>query len=242
MCLLGGADAAGFLTGRGAFDAAQHAAWMPPRCSAWIASRAAAHLGSEGPTPRSSGKADGHRLLLQTFGDAMMRRLDNTTDELLGRAYFEARVRHDHPLRAIRPTVDEVIAGLLPPQPTAPSPRQRSVSPERVLRAMLLQALYALSSDRALMGWLEHDLLSRWFIGVNTDDMAWDHVAFSRQRNWLVDSGIADRFVTALLANPEVKAILTASSATGEIAPPGQGAWPRPHGPEQASPAKSVTF
>ena len=143
---------------------------------------------------------------------------DGTTDYLFGHSYLEARIRYDHPLRAIRPVVDEVIAGLLPPQPMA-ARRPRSISPVRALRAMLLHVLYSVPSDRALMGWLEHDLPSRWFVGMGTSDAAWDELAFSKQRDWLVDAGIADRFLAALLAKPEINALLSADDSFAKIAP-----------------------
>ena len=151
--------------------------------------------------------------------------LDDTTDELLRRGYFEARICHDHPLRAIRRIVDEVIASLAP-ELSALGSRQRLVQPECILRAMLLQVLYPVPSDRALMGWLEHDTLSRWFVGIDTNELTWNHLAFSIQRGRLVEAGVANRLLAALLADPEVRAILSAGGVSGEIAPPRQWAWP----------------
>jgi transposase len=84
-----------------------------------------------------------------------------------------------------------------------------SIAPEMLLRAMLLQAFYSVRSERQLMERLEFDLLFRWFVGLGVDDPAWDHSVFSKNRDRLLDGAIAAKFLTALLAQPRVKKLLS---------------------------------
>jgi transposase len=84
-----------------------------------------------------------------------------------------------------------------------------SIAPEKLLRAMLLQAFYSIRSERQLMERLEHDLLFRWFVGLGIDDPAWDHSTFSKNRRRLLDGEVAARFLGAVLAQPRVKRLLS---------------------------------
>jgi transposase len=84
-----------------------------------------------------------------------------------------------------------------------------SIPPEKLLRAMLLQAFYSVRSERQLMERLEFDLLFRWFVGLGVDDPAWDHSTFSKNRDRLLDGEIATKFLVALLAQPRVKKLLS---------------------------------
>src|SRR5690606_39748940 len=84
-----------------------------------------------------------------------------------------------------------------------------SIAPERLLRAMLLQAFYSIRSERQLMERLEYDLLFRWFVGLGVDDAVWDHSTFSKNRDRLLDGDIAARFLAAVLAQPRVKRLLS---------------------------------
>jgi transposase len=123
---------------------------------------------------------------------------------------LEARVRRDHPLRAIRkianPALDTLsgdFAGLYS------GLGRPSIAPERLLRAMLLQAFYSIRSERQLMERLEYDLLFRWFVGLGVDDAVWDHSTFSKNRDRLLEGDIAARFLAAVLAQPRVKRLLS---------------------------------
>src|SRR6266851_5002665 len=80
---------------------------------------------------------------------------------------------------------------------------------EKLLRAMLLQAFYSVRSERQLMERLEFDLLFRWFVGIGVDDPVWDHSSFSKNRDRLLDGEIAAKFLTAVLAQPRVKRLLS---------------------------------
>ena len=139
-----------------------------------------------------------------------MRGDDNKTGKLFSYVDLEARVRRDHPLRAIRSIVNEALlklerefAGLY-----APIGRP-SIPPEKLLRAMLLQAFYSIRSERLLMERLEYDLLFRWFVGIGVDDAVWDHSVFSKNRDRLLEGDIATKFLAAMLAQPNVKKLLS---------------------------------
>jgi transposase len=84
-----------------------------------------------------------------------------------------------------------------------------SIAPEKLLRAMLLQAFYGLLSERQLMERLEFDLLFRWFVGLGVDDPAWDHSTFSKNRDRLLAGQIAAKFLSTVLAQPKVKRLLS---------------------------------
>ena len=139
-----------------------------------------------------------------------MRGGDNLTGELFSYVDLEARVRRDHPLRAIRVMVNEALVALEREFAALYSPVGRpSIPPEKLLRAMLLQAFYSIRSERLLMERLEYDLLFRWFVGIGVDDPAWDHSVFSKNRDRLLDGAIAAKFLSAVLAQPKVKKLLS---------------------------------
>ena len=123
---------------------------------------------------------------------------------------IEARVRPNHPLRAIRDLVDVALEALTGDFSGLYSGMGRpSIPPEMLLRAMLLQAFYSIRSERQLMERLEFDLLFRWFVGLGADDPAWDHSTFSKNRDRLLEGEIAARFLSAVLAQPRVKRLLS---------------------------------
>ena len=116
----------------------------------------------------------------------------------------------DPPLRGIRAIVNEALAVLGREFVALYSPMGRpSIPPEKLLRAMLLQTFYSIRSERLLMERLEHDLLFRWFVGIGVDDAAWDHSLFSKNRDRLLDGDIAAKFLSAVLAQPTVKKLLS---------------------------------
>jgi len=135
---------------------------------------------------------------------------DNRTGELFSYVDLEARVRRDHPVRAIRTIVNEALSALEREFTGLYSPIGRpSIPPEKLLRAMLLQAFYSIRSERLLMERLEYDLLFRWFVGIGVDDAAWDHSVFSKNRDRLLEGDIAAKFLAAVLAQPKVKKLLS---------------------------------
>jgi transposase len=149
---------------------------------------------------------------------------DNRSGELFSYVDLEARVRRDHPLRAIRTIVNEALSALEREFAALYSPIGRpSIPPEKLLRAMLLQAFYSIRSERLLMERLEYDLLFRWFVGIGVDDAAWDHSVFSKNRDRLLEGDIAAKFLAAVLAQPKVKKLLSSDhfSVDGTLI----GAW-----------------
>jgi transposase len=123
---------------------------------------------------------------------------------------LEKRVRADHPLRAIRALTEPALAALSTEFAALYSGTGRpSIAPEMLLRAMLLQAFYSVRSERQLMERLEFDLLFRWFVGLGVDDPVWDHSTFSKNRDRLLAGEIAAKFLSAVLAQPRVKRLLS---------------------------------
>lgn len=139
-----------------------------------------------------------------------MRGGDDGTGELFSYVDLEARVRKDHPLRKIREIVNTALSALSGDFAALYSSMGRpSIAPEKLLRAMLLQAFYSIRSERLLMERLEYDLLFRWFVGIGVDDPAWNHSTFSKNRDRLLDGDIAAKFLGAVLAQPKVKRLLS---------------------------------
>ncbi|SDA92917.1 Transposase [Sinorhizobium sp. NFACC03] len=139
-----------------------------------------------------------------------MRGGDVRTGELFSYVDLEDRVRRDHPLRAIRQIVNDALVFLEREFAALYSPIGRpSIAPEKLLRAMLLQAFYSIRSERLLMERLEYDLLFRWFVGIGIDDPAWDHSVFSKNRDRLLEGDIAAKFLGAILSQPKVKRLLS---------------------------------
>src|SRR6202790_4524235 len=135
-----------------------------------------------------------------------MRGGDKRTGELFSYVDLERGVRSGHPLRAIRGLVNEALVALEREFAALYSPIGRpSIPPEKLLRAMLLQAFYTIRSERLLMERLEYDLLFRWFVGIGVDDAAWDHSVFSKNRDRLLEGDIAAKFLAAVLTQPKVK-------------------------------------
>src|SRR6201982_2334969 len=96
----------------------------------------------------------------------------------------EARVRKDHPLRAVRAMVDEVLTQLSRRFDGMYAKVGRpSMAPEKLLRAQLLQMLYSIRSERLLMEEMDYNLLFRWFVGLNADDEVWDPTVFTKNRD-----------------------------------------------------------
>lgn len=139
-----------------------------------------------------------------------MRGGDERTGSLFSYVDLEARVRVDHPLRTIRVLANEALSALSGDFSALYSGLGRpSIAPERLLRAMLLQAFYSIRSERQMMERLEFDLLFRWFVGLGVDDTAWDHSTFSKNRDRLLEGDIAAKFLAAVLAQPRVKRLLS---------------------------------
>src|SRR5450432_2641230 len=118
----------------------------------------------------------------------------------------DTRVRKDHPLRAIRAQVDEVLAAMSPKFDKMYSSTGRpSIPPEKLLRALLLQMLYSIRSERLLMEEIGYSILFRWFIGLNLDDAVWDATTFSKNRERLLDANVAKAFLSEIVSQAKAK-------------------------------------
>ena len=139
-----------------------------------------------------------------------MRGGDARTEVLFSYVSCEARVPRDHSLRVIRSIVNEALAALSPEfeQLYAKSGRP-SIPPEKLLRALLLQAFYSVRSERQLMEQLDYNLLFRWFVGLSLDAAVWDVTVFTKNRERLIEGDIAAQFMAAVLNQERVKALLS---------------------------------
>ena len=138
-----------------------------------------------------------------------MRGKDQQSDSLFSYIRLETRIPADHPLRPIRKLVDEALLELSRAFSKLYAREGRpSIPPERLLRALLLQALYTVRSERLLMEQLEYNLLFRWFVGLSMDDVVWDATVFCKNRDRLLDGDIARKFMTSVLNLPQVRGLL----------------------------------
>ena len=113
----------------------------------------------------------------------------------------EQRVPVDHPLRAIRDLADGILAELSGTFEEMYSPvGRRSIAPEKLLRALLLQVLYSVRSERLLMEELDYNLLFRWFVGLNMDDAVWHPTVYSKNRDRLLEAEVARKFFDGVVA------------------------------------------
>ena len=112
----------------------------------------------------------------------------------------EQMVPQEHPLRAIRSQADECLKGISRKlAPLYSGLGRPSIAPEKLLRALLLQMLYSIRSERLLMEQLRYNFLFRWFIGLSLEDGVWDATVFSKNRDRLLDGDIARLFFQAVL-------------------------------------------
>jgi transposase len=122
----------------------------------------------------------------------------------------EARVPATHPLRPIRQYVDTALTALSPQLATLYARTGRpSIAPEKLLRALLLQVLYSLRSERLLMEALEYNLLFRWFVGLDLDAPVWDVTVFTKNRDRLLAGEIATAFFQQVLAQAKAQRLLS---------------------------------
>jgi transposase len=122
----------------------------------------------------------------------------------------EQPVPQDHPLRLLRAMTDEALRDLQPRFNKLYAKTGRpSIAPEKLLRALLLQALYSVRSERLLMEQLDYNLLFRWFVDFNMDDAIWDVTVFTKNRERLLDSNIAEAFFQAVLQQVRERSLLS---------------------------------
>jgi transposase len=139
-----------------------------------------------------------------------MRGSDEQAGNLFSYIDIEDRVPAQHPLRVIRRIVNDVLRALDREFARLYAASGRpSIPPERLLRALLLQALYTIRSETQLMEQLHYNLLYRWFVGLSADDAVWVPTVFSKNRERLLQAEVAHRFLAELLNHREVRPLLS---------------------------------
>src|SRR5207237_8311346 len=154
----------------------------------------------------------------------------------------EERIAADHRLRKIRQMTDRALGELWTHLEALYARRGRpSVAPERLLRALLLQVLYSIRSERQLMEQLDYNLLYRWFVGLTMDDRIWDVSVFTKNRQRLLDGDVAEAFFDAVLAQARNRQLLSNEHFTvdGALIQEGAGvkSFQRQAGPPAAAAA-----
>jgi len=144
-----------------------------------------------------------------------MRGGDDNQGAMFSYVSLEDRVPSDHPLRVVRRLVDSALQALSPRFAAMYSAVGRpSIAPERLLRALLLQAFYTVRSERQLVEQLDYNLLFRWFVGLGIDDQVWDASTFSKNRERFLESDIAAEFFDAVLGQARAEGLLSAEHFT----------------------------
>ena len=139
-----------------------------------------------------------------------MRGSDDRTGALFSYVDLEDRVPKDHPLRAIREVVNGTLAALSGDFAGLYSTLGRpSIPPEKLLRALLLQAFYSIRSERQLMEQLDFYLLYRWFVGLGIDDAVWDATTFCKNRDRLLRGEVAQRFLEEVLDHARFRGLMS---------------------------------
>ena len=122
----------------------------------------------------------------------------------------EQRIAADHPLRGIRRMVDEALKGMSAHFDALYARGGRpSIAPEKLVRALLLQVLYSVRSERQLMEQIDYNLLFRWFVGLNMDDAIWDVTVFTKNRERLMKGEVSERLLLAVLKQAGEKHLLS---------------------------------
>jgi transposase len=144
-----------------------------------------------------------------------MRGVDQQQAPLFSYVSLEQRVPPEHPLRTIRQMVDTALMGLWERfEALCAQTGRPSIAPERLLRALLLQILYSLRSERLLMEQLDYNLLFRWFVGLTPDEPVWDPTVFTKNRDRLLAGEVAHAFFEQVLARARGQQLLSSEHFT----------------------------
>jgi transposase len=139
-----------------------------------------------------------------------MRGVEISCDGLFSYVRLEERIPMDHPLRAIRSLVDEVLDQMSGRFEQLYSKMGRpSIPPEHLLRATLLQAFYSVRSERMLIEQIDYNLLFRWFVGLSIDAVVWHPTVFTKNRDRLLEADVAHEFLMNLLGLAQVKRLMS---------------------------------
>src|SRR5271168_4557672 len=135
-----------------------------------------------------------------------MRGEDRFQEEMFSYGSLSQRVPQDHPLRRIRALSDEAMSGLADSFDQMYSRLGRpSITPEQMLRALLLQMFYSVRSERMLVEQMEYNRLFRWFVGLGFNERVWDASSFTKNRERLLSGEVAQVFFTAVVAGARRK-------------------------------------
>jgi transposase len=144
-----------------------------------------------------------------------MRGDDQTQHEIFSYGSLEERIPADHPLRPIRQMVDKALAALSPRFDEIYGESGRpSIAPERLLRALLLQLLYSVRSERMLMEQLNYNLLFRWFVGLGMNEEVWHPTVFTKNRDRLLEGKVANEFFALVVEQAKRKRLLSSEHFT----------------------------
>src|SRR5450432_2224983 len=139
-----------------------------------------------------------------------MRGKDTQQNAMFSYLSPEQRVPADHPLRPIRTMVDVALKGLSRSFGRMYADWGRpSIAPEKLLRALVLQVLYSIRSERMLMEQLEYNLLFRWFVGLNMDEAVWVPTVFTKNRDRLLEGDVAEKFFQLVLTQARAADLLS---------------------------------
>jgi transposase len=139
-----------------------------------------------------------------------MRGHDEQQGEVFSYIPLEQRIPREHPLRRIRQMIDVALGDLWTHFEALYAKRGRpSIPPERLLRALLLQALYSIRSETQLMEQLDYNLLYRWFVGLNASDAVWDVTVFTKNRERLMEGEISQQLLAAVVRQAQEKNLLS---------------------------------
>jgi len=139
-----------------------------------------------------------------------MRGTDVDQGELFSYVTLESRIPQDHPLRPIRKMVDAVLREMSPEFSAMYSHTGRpGIPPERLLRALLLQVLYSVRSERMLMEQMEYNLLFRWFVGMGVNEEVWDPTTFTQNRDRFLAGNVAEGFFALVVAQADRAGLLS---------------------------------
>lgn len=137
-----------------------------------------------------------------------MRGIDHQQADMYSYLSPEARVRQDHPLRAIRAMADQALKNMTERFDAMYAKTGRpSIPPEKLLRAQLIQMLYSVRSERLLMEEIDYSMLFRWFVGMNLDEPVWDVTVFTKNRNRLLEGDVAREFLSEVVQQAQSKGL-----------------------------------
>lgn len=139
-----------------------------------------------------------------------MRGADSKQEAMFSYVSPESRIPTNHPLRPIRAIVAEALTQMDRKLESLYSQNGRpSIAPERLIRALLLQVLYTIRSERMLVEQLEYNLLFRWFVGLSVDEPVWDHSTFSKNRDRLFGADIARDLFDSIIGQADATGLLS---------------------------------